>query len=55
MDENKTKDEIFAKALIHIIENQIRLKKHLGIVSDNSYYGDCYCDYQMIDELEEIE
>lgn len=55
MDENKTNDEIFARALIQIIENQMKLKKHLGIVSDTSHYGDCYYDHEIIDDLETIE
>lgn len=54
MDENKTNDEIFARALIQIIENQIRIKKHLGIVNDTSYYG-CYDDNRRIDDLNTVE
>lgn len=53
MDE-RTNDEIFARALIQIIENQIRIKKHLGIVIDTSYYG-CYDDYRRIDDLETVQ
>ena len=55
MDENKTKDEIFAEALIHIIENQMEIKKHFGLISDTSYYGDYYYDREMIDALRTIE
>ena len=55
MNEEKIKEVIFAEALIQIIENQMELKKHLGIVRDTSYYGDCYYDNKMIDDLRTIE
>ena len=48
MEENKTNDEIFAEALIQIIENQIAIKEHLGIAR---CYDDCYYDRIIIDEL----
>lgn len=51
MEENKTNDEVFAIALIQIIENQIKLKKHLGIVNDTAHYGDCYYDHEIICDL----
>lgn len=53
--EERTNDEIFAEALIQIIENQMKLKKHLGIVRDTDRYGDCYYDRAMIDDLQKIE
>ena len=52
MDENKTNDEIFAEALIQIIENQIDIKKHLGVIRDT--FEDCYWDRKLIDELRAI-
>ena len=55
MYEDKTKDEIFAEALIHIIENQMKIKKHFGIVNDTECYGDCYYDHQLIRYLNTIE
>lgn len=55
MDENKTNEAIFAEALVQIIENQMELKKHLGLVRDTSYYGDCYYDNEIIDDLRTIE
>ena len=54
-ENNKSVNEIFAEALIHIIENQMALKKHLGIVHDTGIYGDCYYDHQVIDELNSVE
>ena len=36
-NEKKTRDEIIANILIMIINNQIVIKKHLGLVSDNNY------------------
>jgi hypothetical protein len=53
MDENKTNDEIFARALIQILENQMSIKKHLGIVTSTSYY-DCYDDNRRIDDLRTV-
>lgn len=55
MKEDRTNDEIFAEALIQIIENQIKLKEHLGLVKDTSYYGDCYYDNKIMDSLSTIE
>ena len=54
MEENKTNDEVFAEALIQIIENQMKLKKHLGIVNDTAHYGDCYYDHEIIYDLKNI-
>lgn len=54
-DDNMTKDKIFAEALIQIIENQVKLKEHLGIVKDASYYGDCYNDGKIIEYLRTID
>lgn len=51
-DEPKTSDEIFAEALIQILQNQIKIEKHLGIVRDEYY--DCYSDNQIIDDLRSI-
>ena len=44
-------DEFFAEALAHIIENQIAIKRHLGIARD---YDDCYWDREAIDNLRTI-
>lgn len=55
MNEKYTNEEIFARALIQIIENQMKIKKHLGLVSDTSHYGDCYYDNETIKELETVE
>ena len=49
--EDKTSNEIIANALVRILENQIKIKVHLGIARDDSYYGDCYCDHRRIDDL----
>ena len=54
MDEVKSNDAIFAEALIIIIKNQIEIKKHIGLVRDDGYYGDCYSDKQVTDHLESI-
>lgn len=53
MDEDRTKDEIFAEALIQIIDNQIAIKKHLGVVRDT--YEDCYWDREVMSLLRNIE
>lgn len=53
--DEKTTNEIFAEALIQIIENQIELKKHLGLVHDTDRYGDCYSDHETIRELKGVE
>ncbi len=50
--EEKTKDQIFAEALIQIIENQMDIKKHIGVVRD---YEDFYYDREIISELRKIE
>lgn len=52
MYENKTNDEIFAEALIIILENQIKIKKHFGLIS-NEYY-DCYSEREIMDYLETV-
>ena len=54
-EEKKTDNRIIAEALIHIIRNQVEIKKHIGLVKDDSYYGDCHRDELTIEELEEIE
>ena len=51
-DEPKTSDVIFAEALVQILQNQIKIKMHLGIVRDEYY--DCYGDNQIIDDLRGI-
>lgn len=53
--ESKSNSEIIAEALVQIIENQMKLKKHFGIVEDTGYYGDCYSDHQVIEGLRSIE
>ena len=53
-EEEKTNDKIIAEALIQIIENQMELKKHLGVVKDTSSYGDCYYDNETINALRSI-
>ena len=53
--EKKTDNRIIADALIQVIRNQIEIKKHIGLVKNDVYYGECYYDNQIIDELEEIE
>ena len=55
IEDDMTKDRIFAEALIQIIENQIQIKKHLGIISNTSYYEDCYHDGRVIKILETID
>ena len=52
---NKFVNEIFAEALILIIENQMELKKHLGVVHDTEIYGDCYYDHKVINKLKSVE
>ena len=47
--EEKSKDEVFADALIRILENQKEIKKHLG-VGDYFYYDD-----KQIERLETID
>ena len=54
-DENKSTNEIFAEALIQIIENQMKLKEHLGIVHDTGRCGDCYYDHEIINKLRNVE
>lgn len=53
--EDKTNNEIIADALVRILENQIKIKSHLGIVKDDSEYGDCYYDYRIIDNLRYVD
>lgn len=56
MEENKTNDEVFARALIRILENQMRIKEHIGLVKESSdRYGDCYDDYNILYDLSDIE
>lgn len=55
MNEIKSNDAIFAEALIRVIENQIEIKKHIGLVRDDSYYVDCYSDRQVIVQLNDID
>ena len=52
VDKPKTSDEIFAEALVQILQNQIKIKRHLGLVRDEYY--DCYSDDQIIDSLRSI-
>lgn len=54
-EEKKSNDKIIAEALAQILRNQIEIKRHFGIAKDDEYYGDCYYDRQMIDELESID
>jgi len=51
MYDDKTNEEIFAEALTHIIENQMSIKRHLGIARD---YDDCYWDREIINNLKTI-
>lgn len=53
--ENKSNIEIIAEALEQIIENQMKLKKHLGVVTDTDYYGDCHYDHEIIGALRSVE
>lgn len=53
--EDKTSNEIIADALTRILENQIKIKVHLGIARDDSDYGDCYYDYRVIDNLKYVD
>ena len=53
--EDKTNNEIIANALVRILENQIKIKVHLGIARDDSDYGDCYYDHRMIDDLRYVD
>ena len=53
-NEDKSNDEILAEALIQIIENQMKIKRHFGLASDSSYYGDCYYDEKVIEALRSI-
>lgn len=53
--EDKTSNEIIADALTRILENQIKIKVHLGIARDDSEYGDCYYDHRMIDDLRYVD
>ena len=51
-EDNKTNEEIFAEALIQIIENQIKIKEHLGIARSGD---DCYYDNKVIALLDRID
>ena len=53
-DKENTNDKIIADALARILYNQIEIKKHLGLASDDGCYGECYYDYQAIEELAEV-
>lgn len=53
-NEKKTNDEIIADALIRILSNQIEIKKHFGLASDDGCYGECYYDYKVIAELADV-
>lgn len=55
IEEAKTNESIIASALIQVIENQIEIKKHFGLVKDDSWYGDCHRDHSIIEDLETIE
>lgn len=55
MYENKTNDKIFAEALTRILENQIEIKRHIGLVREDGYYGDCYYDNQIMDDLRNVD
>lgn len=54
-EENKSNDKIIAEALAQILKNQIEIKVHFGLAKGDEYYGDCYYDRQMINELESID
>ena len=54
-DKEKTNDEIIADALARILYNQIEIKKRLGLAFDDDCYGECYYDYQAIEELAEVQ
>lgn len=47
--EDKSKDEVFAEALIQILKNQMELKKHLGV---SDYF---YDDDRQIEDLRTID
>lgn len=53
--EEKSNDKIIAEALAQILRNQIEIKRHFGLARGDEYYGDCYHDRQMINELENID
>ena len=52
---DKSVNKIFAEALIQIIDNQMALKKHLGVVHNTQRYGDCYDDNEVIDVMKCVE
>lgn len=54
-EEKKSDNRIIADALIRILRNQVEMKTHFGLVNGDSYYGNCYYDESIIEELEEIE
>lgn len=55
MEDKKSTNEIFAEALIRILDNQVKIKKHLGLVKDEGYYGDCYYDEMIMENLRTVE
>lgn len=54
-NEEKTNDRIIADALVRILENQIEIKRHFGLVKNDGYYDGCYYDNLVIDDLRCIE
>ena len=44
----KNKDRVFRDALVQIIENQEKIKNHLGI---SRSYDDNYYDHRIVEEL----
>lgn len=54
-EEKKTDNRIIAEALIRILNNQMEIKKHFGLIKDDGYYGDGHYDRLIIEQLEEIE
>ena len=51
----ETYENIVAKALIRILENQISIKEHIGLAKDTSDFGDCYYDREIIKSLSKFE
>ena len=54
-DKVKTNDKIIADALARILYNQIEIKRHFGLASDDGCYGECYYDYKAIEELADVQ
>lgn len=54
-NEKKSDNKIIAEALARIINNQIEIKKHFGLAHSDEYYGDCYYDREIINQLDDIE